>query len=310
MKAQRKFNLRLIPVIVVSIAILWLMLFISACQAPAEPLTTEQPSSISPIFNEESSVEITPQPPGEGSQQEVCDEEHGTIEEKTLTSGESNLSMEVSVYLPPCYNPDANAAYPVIYLLHGQNFTQQHWIQLGISELADRAISSGESDPFILVFPGEKNDLRNPDISEFPDAITTSLVPWVDENYHTCAARNCRIIAGISRGAGWAVHVGLTHPDLFGAIGAHSLVPFESDANDYAKWLDALPEQSTPRIYLDMGDQDRYRHMTYKFEQLLFQEGIPHEWHLNSGGHNTDYWSGQVKDYLKWYTQILADMNP
>ena len=306
MKAKRKHQHSITPATVWLIAIVTLLL-VTACQVPAEPLATEQPPSIAPVCNEESCVEITPQQPGEGSQQKVCDVEHGTIEDKTLTYGESNLAMEVSVYLPPCY--DADAVYPVIYLLHGQNFSQQHWIQLGITELADRAISAGESDPFILVFPREKNNLRNPTTSDFPNAITKSLVPWVDENYHTCAARNCRIIAGISRGAGWAVHIGLTHPNLFGAIGAHSLVPFESDANNYPKWLDGLPDASIPRIYVDIGDQDRYRHMTIKFEQLLFQKNIPHEWHLNSGGHNMEFWTEHVEDYLSWYTQVLAEMN-
>jgi enterochelin esterase-like enzyme len=125
----------------------------------------------------------------------------------------------------------------------------------------------------------------------------------IDTNYRTLTDRRYRAVGGLSRGAGWAVHLGLSHWESFGAIGAHSLPVFYSDLPFIKIWLDAIPQDSLPRIYLDLGDKDRPQisRSAKWFEELLTKKNIPHEWHLYPGYHEEAYWQVHLKEYLRWY---------
>ena len=48
------------------------------------------------------------------------------------------------IYLPPCYDEEPERAYPVLYLIHGQTYSDTQWDRLGVPETADRLIASGE----------------------------------------------------------------------------------------------------------------------------------------------------------------------
>jgi len=52
---------------------------------------------------------------------------------------------------------------------------------------------------------------------------------------------------------------------------------------------------------LDTGDLDTYLSATKQFVELVEKYGLPHEWHLNSGAHNEEYWAAHVEEYLRWY---------
>ena len=56
-----------------------------------------------------------------------------------------------------------------------------------------------------------------------------------------------------------------------------------------------------PRIYMDRGDEDYLAPSIDMFERTLKNTGIPHEFIINSGFHNTAYWQSQVQTYLEWY---------
>jgi enterochelin esterase-like enzyme len=208
--------------------------------------------------------------------------------------------LEYQIYLPPCYTEMTEHRYPVLYLLHGQTYTDQQWIRLGVPQVLDRLIASGESVPFLVVMPGERY-WQQPDDTHFDEALTGVLIPYVDQSYRTIPDRQHRAIGGLSRGGGWAIHLGLKRWELFGALGAHSPAIFWLDDKHLEEWLAAIPPESLPRIYVDSGDNDKELKTTLAFEQLLTKEGIPHEWHLFTGFHNETYWRAHVEDYLRWY---------
>ena len=60
----------------------------------------------------------------------------------------------------------------------------------------------------------------------------------------------------MSRGAGWALRLGLTRWDLFGTIGLHSLAVLQKDASRITNWLADIPPSSRPRVFMDIGDND------------------------------------------------------
>jgi enterochelin esterase-like enzyme len=191
----------------------------------------------------------------------------------------------------------------VLYLIHGQNYNNDQWDRLGADETADALIAAGEIPPFILVLPRDRS-WAQPSEDMFGQVVADRLVPYIDEHYRTLPERAYRAVGGLSRGAGWAVHLGLSHWELFGAIGAHSLPVFWADTAHIRSWLEAIPDDALPRIYLDIGEKDRPNILASAtwFEGLLSEKGIPHEWHLFPGYHEEAYWQAHMEDYLRWYT--------
>src|SRR5258708_39746278 len=49
------------------------------------------------------------------------------------------------IYLPPYYDEDVNQRYPVLYLLHGQTYTDDEWVRLGVPAAANKMIFSGQA---------------------------------------------------------------------------------------------------------------------------------------------------------------------
>ncbi len=207
------------------------------------------------------------------------------------------------VHLPPGYACDQSQRYPVLYLFHGLLYDETQWERLGALTIADHLIADGEVAPFLIVLPYDSSS-QEPGQYRFAEAISEALVPYLDNHYCTCTQASCRAVGGVSRGAGWAIHLGLTRPDLFSAIGAHSPAPFWVDWPRYDDWLGALSSASFPRFWLDIGESDPLRPSAQQLEALLNAYGVPHEWHLFQGEHNEEYWHAHMELYLRWYTAV------
>jgi enterochelin esterase-like enzyme len=224
-------------------------------------------------------------------------------EDGSLSSELLKLPMEYTVFLPPCYDELREQRFPVLYMIHGQNYNHDQWDRLGADERAAALIAGREIPPFILVLPRDRS-WAQPAEDNFGKVLADALVPQVDADYRTLAERKYRAVGGLSRGAGWAVHLGLSRWELFGAIGGHSLPVFWSDTAHVRRWLADIPVDELPRIYLDIGEKDRpsILESALWFENLLTEKDIPHEWHLFPGYHEEAYWQAHVDDYLRWYT--------
>lgn len=106
-------------------------------------------------------------------------------------------------------------------------------------------------------------------------------------------------------GAAWALHLGLSQWELFGAIGLHSLALFSIDSPRIPGWLDSIPTEQLPRIFIDIGDRDSKALIdsTIWFEETLTRKNIPHEWYLFPGYHEEKYWQEHTVQYLRWYSR-------
>jgi enterochelin esterase-like enzyme len=228
----------------------------------------------------------------------------GRIETGVARSDLLRLPMEFRVYLPPCYDQQPDRRYPVLYLIHGQNYNEDQWDRLGANETADRLIAAGETPPFIIVMPRDRS-WAQPTEDNFGRVVVETLIPLIDASYRTQAERAGRAVGGLSRGAGWAIHLGLSQWKLFNAIGAHSLPLFWTDLPHLREWIATIPPVALPRIYMDLGDKERPQidKSARWFEQLLTELGIPHEWHLYPGYHEEAYWEAHLEEYLRWYAE-------
>lgn len=234
----------------------------------------------------------------------LCWQYGGRYEYDSLSDPRLPLPMEYAVYLPACYDEQLHRRYPVLYMVHGQNYNHDQWDRLGIDEAADDLIAAGEISPVIIVLPRDRS-WAQPAEDAFGAVLAEQLIPSIDHDYRTIPERRFRAIGGLSRGAGWAVHLGLSQWELFGAIGAHSLPVFWGDTNHIRSWLAAIPAEQLPRIYLDIGEKDRPAILASAvwFADLLNDQTIPHEWHLFPGYHEEAYWTSHIDQYLRWYTQ-------
>jgi enterochelin esterase-like enzyme len=235
---------------------------------------------------------------------DVCRQTEAVFELGQLSTPLLPQLLEFRVYLPPCYGGEPGRRYPVLYLIHGQSSTDEQWERLGAGERASQLITAGEIPPFLIVMPRDRV-WSQPTEDNFGKAVADVLIPWIDQRYATMPEREFRAVGGLSRGAGWAVHLGLSQWELFGAIGAHSLPVFWTDTYHIKSWLDAIPPEEMARIYMDIGDKDRPEIMTSAvwFEELLTSRNIAHEWYLFAGYHEEAYWASNMERYLRWYTE-------
>ncbi len=228
----------------------------------------------------------------------------GKVDQQSLASQELNRDIAVRVYLPPCYDPVRAAGYPVVYLLHGQSMDATAWESFGVVNAANRLMANGDIQPLLLVMPEENYYLQELHQSNFGKAVVNELIPWMDDHYNTCFERSCRAIGGVSRGATWAIMLGLENSELFGAVGAHSL-PFPPMSSSRLHTLIDAAGYGPPAMRIDIGQADPYYSAAARFEEALQLLNVPHEWIVEEGTHNAAYWTAQVEKYLRWYGSVL-----
>lgn len=277
--------------------LLMLLATITACSSSNQSLPTSTPFPSSPITKP---TLIPPPIVTSTSTPLACLTNPGRVEQGRLDS--TKPVQEFRIYLPPCYDEKTNQRYPVLYLLHGQTYTDDQWIRLGAVKVIDTLIKSGESIPFIIVFPDD-HYWNLPPGPGFGQRLVDDLIPYIDSNYRTLPDRDHRAIGGMSRGAGWALRLGLTRWDLFETIGLHSLAVLQTDASQVTGWLADIPSSSRPRVFMDIGDNDQELEMAQVVESQFNKDGLVHEWHLYSGAHTEEYWRAHVEEYIQWYAE-------
>jgi enterochelin esterase-like enzyme len=228
----------------------------------------------------------------------------GQVIQQTFSTNLIPLPLDYRVYLPPCYRQSSKQRYPLLVLIHGQSYTDDQWDRLGVDEVMDQLIMSGDLPPFIILMPRDRYGGESPE-NNFARVVVEELLPFIDETYRTLPERQHRAVGGLSRGAGWSVHIGMVYWQEFSRIGAHSPAIFYSDAQKMRTWLDTIPKEQIPQVFVDIGERDRPEILdsAHWFADLLNEKRIAHEWYLFAGFHNEAYWSSHLEQYLKWYAK-------
>ncbi len=286
---------------------------LSACvqpAAPSVPPATEAAASVMPATAVAGSVPVVVETsiPLSSAAEEECPApavsepaamaQPGSVREDGVEDSDGK-TIPFQIYLPPGYDQETGTGYPVLYMLHGSNQDERAWFEMGLGEAADRLILSGLVKPFIIVTPRESAVTVPVPESSFGEDLVKNLVPYVDTHYNTCAERDCRAIGGLSRGAQWALRIGLAEWQTFGAIGVHSN---PGGHENLSLWLKQMTAEERPRLYVDVGDGDFYREAAFDLEERLMTNAYVHTWVLNAGSHDTAYWRAHAQEYLEWYT--------
>jgi enterochelin esterase-like enzyme len=216
--------------------------------------------------------------------------------------------MYYTVYTPPCYDADRAERYPVIYLMHGSNDDDNHWLRLGLQDVLDARIAEGTLPPVIAVLPFGNwiaNENRFDDNSWY-GVFVNQLMPLVESQYHIDATRSKRAIGGVSRGGFWAFHIALRNPVMFSAVGGHSAFFDRYHAAPEYNPLDLAlnaPGVDALRIWLDRGRDDYAAPGLDIMDARLSERGVAYQYTVHpQGQHNNDYWRSYVADYVDFYT--------
>jgi len=158
---------------------------------------------------------------------------------------------KMQVYTPPGYDHKRAEGYPVVYLLHGEPFSEKAFIDKkawdefaatqsilsperddppeGFRLWVDKLIETGKMEPMIIVMPNAmsypygfsmySNSILN---GNFEDYIVYDLVSFMDKRYNTIASNEGRAVIGYSQGGYAAFMFGLKHPDIFRVVASHS----------------------------------------------------------------------------------------
>lgn len=242
-------------------------------------------------------------------------------------------SIRLFLYLPIGYYNQNPRCYPTVYLLSGIGGSHFEWPTYGVCQAMDELILNGHMQPMIVVMPsGNDNPAGGigsywinhapppaSDGKRWGDYIWRDLVRYVDSNYRTIPHRNSRAIGGLSAGGQGALTHALTHPEVFGVVGAHSpsfrradgSIPAFGDPAFYNQYDPIWLVQNTRaaeqlQIWIDDGESDtQWGSAIREFHELLVALKIPHEWHVFPGGHEPAYWISLVPTYLRWYSSKL-----
>jgi enterochelin esterase-like enzyme len=170
----------------------------------------------------------------------------------------------IDVWLPPQYDAARGQGrgrrFPVLFDLvgytgSGKSHTNWRAFDENVPERAARLIHNRKLDPCIIVFPdcftalGGNQYVNSSAVGRYADYLTRELIPLVDREFRTLAAREHRGCFGKSSGGYGAIVHGMKYARHWGAVGNHSgdaYFDFVYRA-DWPSTLDELAKHRRPR---------------------------------------------------------------
>ncbi len=176
-----------------------------------------------------------------------------TLELPTIQVGRLNFggARTVEVYLPFGYD-EGDERYPVLFVNDAKNAVDA----LGMRDALDAWIARTKR-PLIAVFVTSTSayEFARSQRHEYRRMLVESVVPHVDENFRTSRDPERRGIFGFDEGAYASLLIALTHPDLFGVVGAQSV--YLGSMQDEAEVVELIEKSDDlPRFVLHFGTYD------------------------------------------------------
>jgi enterochelin esterase-like enzyme len=256
----------------------------------------------------------------------------GQVREAWYHSKVTGTWRHALVYLPPDYDAQTKARYPVLYLQHGGGEDETGWIRQGRANfILDNLIAEGSSKPMIVVMAygyARRAGQPAPDLAgkppgsperawamremtaAFEDDVTQALIPFVDASFRTIPDRDHRAMAGLSMGGMQTFHVTLNHLDLFSHIGGFSGAagplafggqPLDTKTAYNGVFADPTAFTRKVRLlWLGVGTEEpeRMREGIRGLHKSLLDAGIQHVYYESPGtDHEWQTWRRNLKDF-------------
>jgi len=257
---------------------------------------------------------------------------HGQVREVWYNSKVTGTWRHALVYLPPNYETQSKARYPVLYLQHGGGEDETGWIRQGRANfILDNLIASGSCKPMIAVMAYgyvRRAGQTPPDLTGkpfgspemlkamqdmaavFEDDMTQVLIPYIDRTFRTLPDRDHRAMAGLSMGGMQTFQVTLNHLDLFSYIGGFSgaggmlvLGDRKLDPNTDYNGVFADPAAFAKKVHLlwigvGTAEPERMRAGIQRLHASLNEASIPHVFYESPGtDHEWQTWRRDLEDF-------------
>ena len=182
---------------------------------------------------------------------------------------------DVIVCTPPGYARETDRRYPVVYLHDGQNVFDEYpmapfGVQWGVDTTARALAHAGAMEPVILVAIGNAGRERIDEYTPTRDAghdaggladrygqmLTYELKPFIDHAYRTKRDAANTGLVGSSLGGLLTLHLGLTHPAVFGKLALMSPSVWWDDRWIVRQLVTAVGGRPDLAIWLDVGTHE------------------------------------------------------
>jgi len=235
--------------------------------------------------------------------------------------------------------------YPVLYFLHGLGDNEQTLFKSGGWELIEDLRQQKQISDFLIVTPeGLRSFYINSADGRvrYGDFLIREFIPYIESHYPVRRDRSARALGGVSMGGYGALRFAFAHPELFSSVSAQSAAliadpprPTEAAGGatlpggllgavfgnpiDLPHWNQNSPfilaKQNRARIritrlaiYFNCGRDDEFG-LDQGAEELhrqLQSEGIPHEFHLYPGNHDSAYFLEHLGETLMFHSRVFA----
>jgi S-formylglutathione hydrolase FrmB len=187
----------------------------------------------------------------------------------------------LAVWLPPQYDEGASRGrgkrFPVLVDLAGftgSGLSHVGWKSFGenVPERAARLIHERKMAASLIVFPdcftayGGNQYVNSSAIGRYADYLTREIVPFVDREFRTLAAREHRGCFGKSSGGYGAIIHGMKYAETWGAVADHS-----GDS-----YFDVVYASDWPNTLNELAKYRRKRPAPGRFDVLRMEKGASH----------------------------------
>lgn len=246
----------------------------------------------------------------------------------TLTVYSSHLDRRQDVTI---YNPNSqNKNLPVVILLHGVYGNNWVWMDLGGAHLVYEKLREQGLSECVLVMPSDGGiwdgsaylPLQE---GNFEQWIMDDVITTVKDNVDAISATSSWYITGLSMGGYGALRLGCKFAHRFKGITAHSAIThiknmalftdkplsnyhtIDEHEADIFYWC-IKNRQQLPPLKFDCGAQDELLGSNQQLASMLNHANIPHQFEINSGGHEWSYWHQHIHTSFKFFDDIERDM--
>ena len=237
---------------------------------------------------------------------------HGKVDIRYYDSKTTKQARRVHIYTPPNYDR-MTSRLPVLYLLHGGDGEDSVWTTFGRANvILDNLIADKIAPPMIVVMPNgygygwDSGVAADKQQADFQRDLVEDLIPFVETNYRASRDRKHRALAGLSRGGGQTLSIGLRQLGLFSRLGvfsAGSNNPQEA-FKDIAANAKKVNEQ-LDLFWIGSGTDDFAMPGAKRLADFLTASGVEHTFRTTGGEHTWIVWRQYLRELapLLWTTK-------
>lgn len=234
---------------------------------------------------------------------------------------------DIITYIPDLPTIAELSNLPVIILLHGVYGSAWSWpFNTGVHHKAQHLIAQKSIHPCIIAMPsdglwGDGSGYLPHSGYNFEQWIANDLPDVLRQCIPAVTKKSSFYISGNSMGGFGALHLGITYPDIFKAVSAHSAITDieqmglfveESIGSYHSKYHQILNifklaeanRDNLPQLRFDCGKNDLLIQHNRKLHKQLAESGIPHDYIERDGEHDWRYWEQQITDTLLYFNTL------